>query len=344
MRDRQRLGSSPIDESEHEATFGPWLTTRSRDVVPFALAHAEASLDPLRRELGPALRADPVGAFGTVRDDLPCTVGREYSDPIGLLAATSYEDPGAALREVLAWPDVFLQADAALLLGEDGDTGSLSALHAVAETHWSAPVRARARWAMAEITGEPGGDKPTDDLRDHGVGACTPQSGERWRVRFAGDRRTITPRPRRAVRVVPLRAPKLEVPTEAGPVQLPHGASGIARIGAHWIYGVDRGEFGGGLVAVGPDGVPVRLREGPVRELVTTRRGLVANVGLFRPSLVLVEPTGGGGVRARHLLTLPAPVQGGLIEDDDATLIIPTSLGVLAVGPQGAVSLLPCAW
>jgi hypothetical protein len=81
------------------------------------------------------------------------------------------------------------------------------------------------------------------------------------------------------------------------------------------------------------------LRDEGVSEIIATPSGVVAVAGA---GVAVLEVGRDGRGAARHLLRLPVLSHNHLLEPD-GTLLLVTSVGVIALDPTGEASLLPCS-
>jgi hypothetical protein len=323
---------------------------RHVDAVLAVVVRDPVVFSGIDQALGPALAVDPERAMSTLREALSCAPGRRWRGRalLRLVMRTPSSQRSQVLRQVIGWPDWELQLAALGHLAADErtdvallDSTDVAMLERVAAEHWSPVVRRAAEWNAARLvaptqarTRSPAMDDeyPTDR-------ACRPDEDVVWHVSFRGQTRAIPmpdPQPRPPP---PSDAPEIEVVLDRETITLPRAASAVHRMGDTWFYGTSGFEGSGSLYAVDPRGDVVELRDEPVDEIVATPSGVLA---LLEPSVALLEVDADGRPAARHLVRLPDRSHGHLLEPD-GTVVLVTSLGVVALDPAGGLAYLPCA-
>ncbi|MBX7078441.1 MAG: hypothetical protein K1X88_04570 [Nannocystaceae bacterium] len=301
-------------------------------------AQPEAVLDAAIALHTPAELSTPLlGALAQVPEATPrltaalaCELPQmAFADPLRRMP-----DP-RALQAVASWPSWRVQLRVIAMLRERGADGDGAVLDTLAQSHWSLVVRTAAVRSLEEVTA-------LARAGQHGVGRCevVPATVEHRGEPLALEPLPLPPRERDAL-------PTAFVVLDDELVDLRAAATAAARLGESWLFGIDRGEFDGGLFVLAPGAErPRRLTDEPVRAILDDGVGLVVltgedHLGAGRARVLALDLRADGTPALRHLFELPA-VPRALAVTADHTLVVATEAGVIARSPDGTVTLSPC--
>lgn len=295
------------------------LATGSADSLPMSLVEAN---DPLRATEA-ITRAIACGARGPDAQWVP------------VLAAVDHDAARDRLRELVRWPAASVQVAALASMQGSTDARDVIAARDAVASAWSPWVKRVARGDTSGLH------------RVREIDGVDCRGSLSWPIRVD-----------RGGRIHELREVALEAELDGSlipeawanvggtRVDLRTAAHVAAIVEGQWVFGVHRGEFGGGLFVREPDGTTRQIDPDPVVDLQPLGEELVVVSGtdhLGQHNGRVLRVTSGADARLvrRHRLELPAAPQA-LAIDDAGGLLIPTALGVVVIDKDDRVEVLGC--
>lgn len=305
---------------------------REHAAVALRVALTTGSAESLPESVVAAV--DPVLATSSITEAIAC--GRRGPDPQWVPALASIDHAAAAsmLRELVRWPAASVQIAALAQLHGSTDAEDMTTVREAVMHAWSPWVK---RAALAAVVGAGVAELEGVDCRE----------SLSWPLKIDRGGRIHT------VHEATLDADldALMLPEAWGQVvgertDLRFAAHVAVALEGRMLFGVHRGEFGGGLFVRERDGTTHMIDPDPVVDMLPLGDEVIVvsgtdHLGALEGRVMRITAGMEGRLVRRHRLELPAAPQGlGL--DEGGALLIPTARGVVTVDQHENVQVLGC--
>lgn len=277
----------------------------------------------------------PVEAVASLTRAIAC--GRRGPDAQWVQALASIDHAAAKdrLRELVRWPAASVQVAALATMRTTTDAHDVAAVRDAVASAWSP-------WVKYVALGH---DPTVRRFVDAGGIDC--REGLRFPIRVERGTSAVTLRePARDASLDLDHLPPIITYAGGELVDLREAAHVATFIENEWVFGVHRGELGGGVFARDAFGNTRHIDPDPVVDMLPLGGELIVasgtdHMGAYQGRVSRIVLGDDGRVVRRHRLELPAAPRAMAI-DDGGAVIVATAFGIVVIEPDDRVELRDC--